>query len=53
LIDKADAAALLRLNRSALDIAYVLKWVKQFALEAELAQIWGEASPGEPPPSNS
>jgi hypothetical protein len=53
IIDKADAAALLRLNRAALDMAYVLKWVKQLALEDEWAEIWGEAFPGELPPSNS
>ena len=49
LIDKADAAALLRLNRADLDLPYLLKWVKQLNLAAEWAEIWSNAFPGETP----
>jgi hypothetical protein len=50
LIDRADAAALLRLNRAGLDVPYLLRWVAQLKLGAEWAEIWGEAFPGEPVP---
>ncbi|MSR32398.1 MAG: hypothetical protein EXR99_12935 [Gemmataceae bacterium] len=44
-IDRADGAALLRLNRIGLDMPYLLKWVKQLNLDAEWADIWNEAFP--------
>jgi hypothetical protein len=50
IIDRADAAALLRLNRATLDLSYLLKWVNQLGLGAEWAEIWCEAFPGEPLP---
>jgi hypothetical protein len=50
IIDRADAAAVLRLNRTTLDLRYLLKWVNQLALGAEWAEIWREAFPGEPLP---
>jgi hypothetical protein len=50
IIDRADAAALLRLNRAGLDVPYLLKWVTQFNLGAEWAEIWGEAVPAEAVP---
>jgi hypothetical protein len=53
LIDRSDAAALLRLNRAGLDMAYLLKWVVQLNLGAEWAEIWTEAFPGEPVPQAS
>jgi hypothetical protein len=50
IIDRADAAALLRLNRATLDMPYLLKWVNQLTLNAEWAEIWDEAFPGESVP---
>jgi hypothetical protein len=50
MIDRADAAALLRLNRATLDIPYLLKWVRHLRLDAEWDEIWREAFPGEPLP---
>ncbi len=50
IIDKADAAALLRLNRGSLDMPYLCKWIAQLGLGAEWAEIWREAFPGEPLP---
>lgn len=47
-IDRADAAMLLRENREAIDFAYLLDWVRRQHLDAEYAEIWGEAFPGEP-----
>jgi hypothetical protein len=45
IIDRADAAALLRLNHASLDMPYLLKWVTQLNLVAEWAEIWSEAVP--------
>lgn len=53
LIDRADAAALLRLNRTGLNMPYLLQWVAQLKLGAEWAEIWSEAFPGEPRPTAS
>jgi hypothetical protein len=53
LIDRADAAALLRLNRAGLDLPYLLKWVAQLNLAAEWTEIWSEAFPDEPVPEAS
>jgi hypothetical protein len=50
LIDRADAAALLRLNRATLDLPYLLGWVSRLNLHSEWAGIWAEAFPGEPRP---
>jgi hypothetical protein len=52
IIDRADAASLLRLNRPALDVGYVLGWVARLDLAAEWAEIWQEAFPGEALPKN-
>jgi hypothetical protein len=46
IIDRADAASLLRLHRSSLDFAYLSQWVSQLALGSEWAEIWHEAFPG-------
>ncbi len=43
-----DAAALLRANRSTIDFAYLQRWIREQALEADFARIWGEAFPDEP-----
>ncbi len=50
IIDRADAAMLLRRNRPRLDEEYLLKWIKVHGLQAQLAEIWDEAFPGEHPP---
>jgi hypothetical protein len=46
LVDRADAAMLLRVNRADLDLEYLLGWTTMLSLGGELAQIWGEAFPG-------
>jgi hypothetical protein len=50
IIDRADAAALLRLNRAGLHLPYLLRWVAQMGLSLEWKQIWTEAFPGESVP---
>ena len=50
IIDRADAAALLRLNRAGLDVSYLLKWVTQLHLGTEWTEVWREAVPDEPIP---
>jgi hypothetical protein len=52
IIDRADAARLLRLNRNGLDFGYLLKWVTQLGLAREWSEIWNEAFPGEEPPDD-
>lgn len=52
IIDRADAAALLRLNRASLDLPYLLKWVAQHNLRKEWAEIWSEAAPEDALPEN-
>jgi hypothetical protein len=53
IIDRADAAALLRLNRSSLDLDYLLTWINRLALTDEWAEIWQEAFPDEQLPGSS
>jgi hypothetical protein len=52
IIDRADAAMLLRENRDAIDFEYLLSWTARLGLAAEFAEIWREAWPSEqaPPP---
>ena len=50
IIDRADAAALLRANRSALDMAYLSHWVRELGLGSQLMEVWQEAFPAEDPP---
>jgi hypothetical protein len=50
-IDRADAAMLLRENRDALDLDYLLSWIARLDLAAPFAEIWGEAFPGEAVPA--
>ncbi len=50
LLDRADAAMLVRVNRSSLDLGYLLGWTKRLSLDGEFAQIWEEAFPDEPSP---
>lgn len=52
-IDRADAAMLLRENSGDIDYEYLLKWVAHLDLKAELTEIWREAFPGEDPPTDA
>lgn len=51
MIDRADAAMLLRENRDEIDLAYLRDWSSRLDLTAEMGDIWREAFPGEDPPS--
>ncbi len=53
IIDRADAAALLRANRSSIDTDDLLKWIDNHDLSADFAEIWDEAFPGESPPTSN
>jgi hypothetical protein len=50
MIDLADAAALCRANRTALDWTYLRPWADDLEVGRELAQVWDEAFPCEPFP---
>jgi len=47
MIDRADAAMLLRENREGIDFAYLNKWVTKLGIDGEFAEIWREAFPDE------
>lgn len=47
ILDRADAAALLRQHRGSLDWAYLLRWARELSLASELAEVWKAAFPGE------
>jgi hypothetical protein len=49
-IDLADAAAILRANRGAIDLTYLLRWVHEHELDGDFARIWQEACPSQPVP---
>lgn len=53
LIDQADCVALLRLNHERLDWPYLCRWAGSLSVEAELAEAWERAFPGEPWPAIS
>lgn len=48
-IDRADAAMLLRENRDIIDMDYLRAWIKRLVLQSEFAEIWREAFPNEEP----
>jgi len=50
LLDRAEGAVLLRVNRADLDLEYLLFWANTLSLGADLAQVWEEAFPGEAMP---
>jgi hypothetical protein len=52
MIDRADAAMLLRENRDVIDLDYLRTWVERLNLAADFAAIWQEAFPGEEPPTS-
>jgi hypothetical protein len=51
MIDRADAAMLLRENRDAVDVGYLASWVGRLNLGSEFAEAWTEAYPGEDIPT--
>jgi len=52
IIDRVDAASVLRHNADVIDVAYVLKWVRARGLTDEFAVVWEEAFPGQSLPDN-
>ena len=52
-IDRADAAALLRANRESLDLGHLMNWTAKLDLNDEITEIWDEAFPGELPPASN
>jgi hypothetical protein len=46
IIDRADAAMLLRENRPEIDFNYLIGWIKTLTLQPEFNEIWREAFPG-------
>jgi len=52
IIDRADAAGLIRENRDALDVPRLLSWAKRKDMIDELAFVWEEAFPGEALPES-
>jgi len=50
IVDRADAAKLLRVNQTALDLGYLRTWSGKLNLSKELREIWQEAFPGKSPP---
>ena len=43
MIDRSDAAAVLRANRDAIDVAYLKSWSERLKLDADLREVWREA----------
>jgi hypothetical protein len=50
IIDRADAAALVRYNHESLDNQYLSRWIADLALGGVFREIWKEACPSEPLP---
>lgn len=50
IIDLADAANLLRLNRATLDLGYLGRWVARHKLSTKFEPVWQEEFPGETAP---
>jgi len=48
LIDRADAAALLRANQDSLDWGYLARWARELAVTDDLAQVRNDAFPASP-----
>ncbi|MFN0056785.1 MAG: hypothetical protein ACKV0T_31965 [Planctomycetales bacterium] len=49
LLDKSDAAYLLRFNKDELDLEYLRRWAAQLSLDGELTLAWNEAFSDSPP----
>jgi len=43
MIDRSDAAAVLRANRDAVNVGYLQRWAAELDVEAELREVWREA----------
>jgi hypothetical protein len=52
MIDRADAAMLLRENREEIDFSYLRRWVSELNLSERFAEVWNQAFPGEAQPAN-
>ena len=50
IIDRSDAAYLLRHNRDSLDLSHLISWAERLNVYTKLIPIWDEAFPGETPP---
>jgi hypothetical protein len=50
LIDRVDAAELLRLNAASLDTRYIAEWVERLQLSKEFTEVWNSALPERPVP---
>lgn len=50
IVDQADAAKLLRVNYTSLDLDYLRNWSQKLNLSKVLTEIWDEAFPGESTP---
>ncbi len=50
MIDRADAAMLVRENRDAIDFSYLRRWLTRLNLLSDFNEIWSEAFPGEEAP---
>jgi len=51
LIDRADAAMLIRENRDVIDFNYLASWLHRLDLMSDFSEIWREAFPDESPPA--
>jgi hypothetical protein len=45
IIDRADAAMLLRMNVNKLDLHFIAKWIEKLGLAKDFQEIWAEALP--------
>jgi hypothetical protein len=51
IIDRADAAVLVRENRHDIDFAYLKHWIEKLDIGREFTEIWRESYPGEELPT--
>jgi hypothetical protein len=51
ILDRADAAALLRANRESLDRGYLAHWTRALKLTDEFTEVWNAAIPEESAPA--
>jgi hypothetical protein len=51
MIDRSDAAALIRANRDTLNLDELIKWVQALRLQGVFLEVWKEASPASAPPA--
>jgi hypothetical protein len=50
MIDRWDAATLLKANRDSIDFTYLAGWVEKLGLQPMFRDAWIEAFAAEPPP---